>query len=122
MLPTRKQFEEHIETLKRLLAKEFDSMVKYTNDYIDSWFMEYTNRNEDIETTLQNLSIDLREFENELFNIKVKQGVTIVPLREYIEEWLKRALIKITETPTEVVNTDHITATKKYTKGASTSK
>jgi hypothetical protein len=86
MLQTRQQFEEHVETLKRLSTKKFDSMVEYTNDDIDSWFVEYTNRNEDIETTLQNLSINSREIESELFNIKVKQEVTIAPLREYIEE------------------------------------
>jgi hypothetical protein len=45
-------------------------MVEYTYDDIDSWLVEYTNKNEDIETTLQNLSIDLREIESELFNIK----------------------------------------------------
>jgi hypothetical protein len=122
MLLTRQQFEEHVETLKRLSTEKFDSMVEYTNDDIDSWFMEYTNRNEDIETTLQNLSIDFREIENELFNIKVKQEVIVAPLREYIEEWLKRDLIKITETPTEAVNTGHITTTNKDTKGTSTSK
>jgi hypothetical protein len=47
-------------------------MVEYTCDDIDSWLVEYTNINEYIETTLQNLSIDLREIEGELFNIKVK--------------------------------------------------
>jgi len=35
-------------------------MVEYAYDDIDSWLVEYTNKNEDIETTLKNLSIDLR--------------------------------------------------------------
>jgi hypothetical protein len=38
------------------------------------------NRNGDIETTLQNISIDYREYEIELFKIKVKQEVTVAPL------------------------------------------
>jgi hypothetical protein len=122
MLLTRQQFEEHVETLKRLSAKKFDNMVEYTNDDIDSWFVEYTNRNEDIETTLQKLSINFREIENELFNIKIKQEVIVAPLKEYIEEWLKRILTKITKTPIEAVNIDHITTTNKYKKGASASK
>jgi hypothetical protein len=105
MLMTRQQFEEKVETLKRLSTEKFDSMVEYTYDDIDSWLVEYTNRNEDIETTLQNLSIDLREIESELFNIKVKQEVIVAPLREYIQEWLNKSLIKIYETPTEAVNT-----------------
>jgi hypothetical protein len=39
----------------------------------------------------------LRKFENQLFEIKTKHEITVAPLREYIEEWLKKALIKITE-------------------------
>jgi hypothetical protein len=122
MLMTRQQFEEQVETLKKLSAEKFDSMVEYTYDDIDNWLVEYTNRNEDIETTLQNLSIDHREIESELLNIKVKQEVIVAPLREYIQEWLNKSLIKISEIPMEAVTTNHITATRKDTKGASTSK
>jgi hypothetical protein len=113
MLQTRQQFEESMEKLNKLSAEKFNSMIEYTEDDIDNWLVEYANRNEDIETTLQNLSIDYREYENELFKIKVKQEVIIAPLREYIEEWLKRVLIKITKGPMEVVDTGHITAKTK---------
>jgi hypothetical protein len=65
-------------------------MIEYTKNDIDNWLVEYANRNEDIETTLKNISIDYREYENELFKIKFKQEVIVDPLREYIEEWLKR--------------------------------
>jgi hypothetical protein len=122
MLQTRQQFEESMEKLKKLSAEKFNSMIEYTEDDIDNWLVEYANRNEDIETTLQNISIDYREYENELFKIKVKQEVIVAPLRQYIEEWLKRAIIKITEGPTEAVDTSHITTTNKDIKGASTSK
>ena len=40
---------------------------------------------------------DLREFENQLFEIKIKHKFAMTPLREYIEEWLKKALIRITK-------------------------
>jgi hypothetical protein len=56
-------------------------MIAFTHDDVDSWLVEYTNKNEDIENTLQNLSIDFREIEKELFDIKVKQEVTIALLR-----------------------------------------
>ena len=72
--------------------------------------------------SLKNLSIDFRKIENELFNIKVNQEVTVAPLREYIEESLKRDLVKIIETPTKEVNIEHLTTTRKDTKVASTSK
>jgi hypothetical protein len=122
MIMSREQFEEQVENLKKSSAKKFDSMVEYTYDDIDNWLVEYTNKNEDIETILQNLSIDHREIESELLSIKVKQEVIVSPLREYIQEWLNKAITKIVEFPTEAVTTGHITATGKDIKGASTSK
>jgi hypothetical protein len=41
--------------------------------------------------------MDLREMENELCEIKTKHKITVVPMREYIEEWLRKPLIKIVE-------------------------
>jgi hypothetical protein len=97
-------------------------MIEFTHDDIDNWLVEYTNKNEDIENTLQNLSIDLREIEKELFDIKVKQEVIVSPLREYIQEWLNNSLAKISETPAEAVMTGNQTATSKGTKETTTSK
>ena len=34
---------------------------------------------------------------NQLFEIKTKHEIVATPLTEYIEEWLKKALIKITK-------------------------
>jgi hypothetical protein len=48
--------------------------------------------------------------------------VSVAPLREYIEEWLKKVIIKIIEGPMEAVNIGHIMTTNKDTKGTSTSK
>jgi hypothetical protein len=80
MLQTRQQFEEIVENLKKLSTNKFNSMIGYSENDIDNWLVEYANRNEDIETTLQNISIDYREYENELFKIKFKQEVIIAPL------------------------------------------
>jgi hypothetical protein len=41
--------------------------------------------------------MDMREFENELFEIKITHDIIVAPLRKSIEEWLKKALIRITE-------------------------
>jgi hypothetical protein len=54
MIISREQFEEKVENLKKSSAKKFDSMVEYTYDDIDNWLVEYTNKNEVIETILQN--------------------------------------------------------------------
>jgi hypothetical protein len=36
--------------------------------------------------------------ENELFEIKTKHKIMVSLMREYIEEWLRKDLVKITET------------------------
>jgi hypothetical protein len=48
-------------------------MMEFTHDDIDSWLVEYTNKNEYFENILQSLSVDLREIEKELFNINIKK-------------------------------------------------
>jgi hypothetical protein len=35
------------------------------------------------------LGMDLREIENDLFEISTKHEITVTPMREYIEEWLR---------------------------------
>jgi hypothetical protein len=103
MLMTRQHFEGKVEELKRASAEKFDNMIEFTHDDIDNWLVEYTNKNEDIENALQNLSIDLREIEKELFNVKVKQEVIVSPLRDFIQEWLNNSIAKISEIPAEAV-------------------
>jgi hypothetical protein len=122
MLMSREKFEEQVENLKKSSTEKFDSMVEYTYDDIDNWLVEYTNKNEEIETMLQKLSIDHREIKSELLKIKVKQKVIISPLREFIQVWSNKSIIKISEFTMEVIKTSHITATSKDIKGASTSK
>jgi hypothetical protein len=73
MLITRQDFEDQSEGLKRTPDEKINNMMEFTHNDIDSWLVEYTNKNEYIENILQNLSIDLREIENELFNININQ-------------------------------------------------
>jgi hypothetical protein len=46
---------------------------------------------------LHQLSFDLKDMENELFETKTRQEIMVSPMREYIEHWLRNALVKITE-------------------------
>jgi hypothetical protein len=84
MLMSRQHFEGQVEGLKRESPEKFDTMIEFTRGDIDNCLVEYTDKNEDIENTLQNLSIDFREIEKELLEIKVKQEVIVSPLRDYI--------------------------------------
>jgi hypothetical protein len=55
------------------------------------------NKNDDIKDTLHQLSLDIKELENELFETTTKYEIKVSPMREYIEQWLRKALVKITE-------------------------
>ena len=79
--------------------------MEFTHDDIDNWLAKYTNKNEDIENILNFLSIDLRETEEELFNLKTKQEVIVAPLRDFIQEWLNNSIAKISKIPAEVFMT-----------------
>jgi len=57
--------------------------------------------------------MDFKYLENSLFDTKDRQEITIAPMREDIENWLKNALIKITESDQEkIVTTDHVVLAK----------
>jgi hypothetical protein len=116
MLVTRQHFEEKIEELKRTSIEKFDNMIEFTHDKIDTWLVEYTNKNEDIENILQNLFVDLREIERELFNVKIKREVFVTPLRDFIPEWLNNSISKISKILAEVVMIGNQTATNKSIK------
>jgi hypothetical protein len=38
---------------------------------VKKWLVDYSIKNQDIKEALQNLSIDIRDLESELFNIKI---------------------------------------------------
>jgi hypothetical protein len=86
-----------VEILKTLSTEKFNSIIEYNENEIEIWLVSYANKNEDIEDTLHQLSYELRELEGMLFDIKIIEEINVSPLKYYIEDWLKRALIKITK-------------------------
>jgi hypothetical protein len=61
--------------------------------------------------------------ENELFETKTRQEITVAPMREYIEHWLRNSLVKITEIDQqEVDNTVKPPPTQQPIKETSTSR
>jgi hypothetical protein len=49
-------------------------------------------KNQDIQESLHNLSIDLRDLESEFFNIKIQHEINVVPMKNYIKEWFKKVV------------------------------
>jgi hypothetical protein len=80
-------------------------LIEYSETKVEGWLVHYVNKNDDIEDTLHQLTMEFKDLKKELFNIKVRQEITVAPMREYIENWLKNALIKITESDKEKITT-----------------
>jgi len=97
MLMTREHFEQHLDILKVVSTKKFNSLTEYTKQEVESWLVNYVNKNEDIEDTLCQLSIEFKDIEIIVFDIRVGKEIIVGTMREYIENWLKQALIKIIE-------------------------
>jgi hypothetical protein len=125
ILLSREKLLEQLEALKVAWANEFSDSIEFSEEEIERWLVWYVNKNDDIEDTLHQLSIDLRELENELFETKTKHEITVSPMREYIEQWLTKALVKITETDQQEVVTSVMpppTQQQQPTKDATTRK
>jgi hypothetical protein len=89
ILMSKEQFEEKMELLKTASTERFNSLTEYSKLEVESWLVSYVNKNKYIEDTLHQLSIEFRDLENSLFDIKVRKEIIVAPMRDYIENWLK---------------------------------
>jgi uncharacterized protein YecA (UPF0149 family) len=96
MILTKEYLMGQLEALKVVWANEFNETIEFSKDEIERWLVRI-NKNDEVDNTLHQSELDLREFKRQFFNNKNKHKIIVSPLREYIEEWLKKALIEITE-------------------------
>ena len=61
-----------------------------------------------------NISIDLRELESELFNIKIQHEINVAPMRVYIEEWFKKVVENLTNEGKRMVETVPVTVDESH--------
>jgi hypothetical protein len=85
-----------VDILKSISAEKFNSIIEYDEREIENWLVDYANKNQDIEESIHNISHDLSDFEGELFDFKIKHVINVAPMKDYIEEWFKKAIIKTT--------------------------
>jgi hypothetical protein len=88
---------------------------------VENWLVDYSNKYQDIEEELQNNSIDLRDLEGELFNIKILHEINVAPMRIYNEEWFKKGVENLTNEGKRMVEMVPIT-TEEIHKRTSVSK
>jgi hypothetical protein len=64
-----------LDSLKIASAEKFNNLTEYSETEVESWLVSYVNKNEDIEDTLHQLSMDFKDLENSLFDIKVRKEI-----------------------------------------------
>ena len=90
--------EVELSKLKDKQAREFDNMLDFSKDNMPTWTMDYFNLNNKIFITIGEACDDLIEVEKEIFEINIKQEVTVSPLEELISNWLDKQLALVTKT------------------------
>jgi hypothetical protein len=54
-----------------LSFEKFYDILEYPVDKLESWVLDYSTDNEEIEHSLHSISMDLRKLENDLFDIEI---------------------------------------------------
>jgi hypothetical protein len=106
---TKQQFDEKVDIFKGLSIENFYGIIEYDDDSIDNWLVDYSVKNQDIEEALHGISIDLRDLEGELFDIKSWHEINVKPMKIYIEEWCKKFIDKMTNEGEETIETVPVT-------------
>jgi hypothetical protein len=106
---TKQQFDEQVDIFKGLSFENFYGIIEYDENAIDNWLVDYSIKNQDIEEILHGISIDLRDLEGELVNIKIRHEINVVPMKSYIKECFKKDIDKLTNEGQETVETVPVT-------------
>jgi hypothetical protein len=105
MFLTKQQFDEQVDIFKGLSVEKFYGILEYDEDDIDNWLVDYSMKNQDIEQALHGISLGLRDLKGDLFNIKIWHEINVTPMKNYIEEWFKKVIDKLTNEGKETVET-----------------
>jgi hypothetical protein len=97
IIMSKEKLLDQIEALKVAWVSEFTDSIKFFEDDVERWLVRYIKKTDDIKGMLHQLSIDLREVENKLFEIKTKHIIMTSQIRECIVEWLRKYFVKITD-------------------------
>jgi hypothetical protein len=68
---TKESFDEQLDILKGLSFEKFYDILEYHVDELESWVLDYSTHNEEIEQSLHSISMDLRKLENNIFDIEI---------------------------------------------------
>jgi hypothetical protein len=102
-------FNDFVLVFKEFSVEKFYGILEYNEDDINNWLVDYSVKKQDIEESLHGISLDLRDLEGELFNIKIRHEINVEPMKIYIEQWFKKAIDKLTNEGKEAIEMVHVT-------------
>jgi hypothetical protein len=102
---TKEAFDEQLDILKGLSFEKFYGIVEHRVDELECWVLDYSTHNEEIEQSLHSISMDLRELENDLYDIEIWDEINMAPMRSYIEEWFQRRMDNLIQEGKQSVDT-----------------
>jgi hypothetical protein len=111
---TKQAFDEQVDIFKGMSFGRFYGILEYGEDDVENRLVDYLIKIQDIEEALHHISIDLRDLEGELFNIKIRHEINVAPIRSYIEEWFKKVVDKLTNEGKRTVETIPITTEESH--------
>jgi len=95
MIINKEKLEIWLSIIKASWAGEFDNLTDFPEEEIKQWLVTFVNDNKDHLESIEQLWSELKEMEEEIFSLQVNKDITVPPMKEYIEEWLKKLLTQI---------------------------
>jgi hypothetical protein len=73
ILLSKEKMEENLDSLNIASTENFNKLNEYLETEVESWLVCYVKKNHDIEDTLHKLSMDFKDIENSLVDIKFRK-------------------------------------------------
>jgi hypothetical protein len=75
MLLSKETLIDQLDALKVAWENEFTETIEFSEEEVEKWLVRYINRNDEVDDMLHQSGMDMREFENELFEIKTRHEI-----------------------------------------------
>lgn len=81
--------------IKYKWAREFENLLYFSEENIETWKFSYLNLNNNILTIVTESRETIIEIEKVMFEKNIKKDIIVHPLLDYITEWLEKSLVAV---------------------------
>jgi hypothetical protein len=91
-VPTRKEFEDQLNIANYSLAAQFDELTNYPKKEIQKLANDLTTKNMEKYSLIRKNQVELREINNGIFMLRVKEKIIVGPIKNYIKVWVDKVV------------------------------